>query len=202
MNRDAFLTRWSELHGGYDPRTGSRLARGWLALVLALARRLTWARPDGLTALGVLAAGIACWTAGSAPLGAAALVLVAALLDGLDGAVAVLTRRDSRFGFVLDSVADRLADVLFLVALARAGAPAAVCVGAGGAIGLLEYARARAGAAGMTEVGVVTVAERPVRVVVTMLALAVAPAAGAWLLLGLAAVALVQLLTTVRRRLA
>jgi hypothetical protein len=71
--------------------------------------------------------------------------------------------------------------------------------------------RARAGAVGMAEIGVVTVFERPTRVIVTatfLLGAAVfdghAPgwvSAGAWAWLGLALVASVQLYPVVRRRL-
>ena len=41
---------------------------------------------------------------------AALLVGASGLLDNLDGAVAVLSGRTSRWGFVLDSGCDRLAD--------------------------------------------------------------------------------------------
>jgi CDP-diacylglycerol--glycerol-3-phosphate 3-phosphatidyltransferase len=73
---------------------------------------------------------------------------------------------------------------------------------------LHEYARARAAAGGMTEVGVVTVWERPTRVIVTATFLAAAaalgdpwPTLGAWAWVGLGIVGLVQLLVAVRRRL-
>ena len=71
---------------------------------------------------------------------------------------------------------------------------------------LQEYARARAGAVGMTEVGVVTVWERPTRVIVTATFLAAAALLGQpWALLGAAAwtglglVGLAQLLVVGRR---
>ncbi|HEX6919692.1 MAG TPA: CDP-alcohol phosphatidyltransferase family protein, partial [Actinomycetes bacterium] len=73
---------------------------------------------------------------------------------------------------------------------------------------LQEYARARAGAAGLTEVGVITVWERPTRVIVTAAFLASAAllgepwaALGAWAWVGLGVVGLGQLLLVVRRRL-
>jgi CDP-diacylglycerol--glycerol-3-phosphate 3-phosphatidyltransferase len=140
---------------------------------------------------------------------AALLVVLSGLLDNLDGAVAVLTDRVSAWGYVLDSVVDRLTDALYVVALWRAGAPPEVAV-AGGALALLqEYARARAGAAGMREIGVVTVSERPTRVIVTAMFLAAAgvlgadpwAALGAWAWVGLGSVACVQLVVVVRRAL-
>jgi CDP-diacylglycerol--glycerol-3-phosphate 3-phosphatidyltransferase len=142
---------------------------------------------------------------------AAAVVVVSALLDSLDGAVALLTGRATAWGSVLDSVVDRVSDGLYLVALWLVGAPPGLCVAAGALTLLQEYARARAAAGGMREIGVVTVWERPTRVVVTALFLLgaglyvaradlwAALGAAAWL--GLGAVGLVQLLLVVRRRL-
>jgi CDP-diacylglycerol--glycerol-3-phosphate 3-phosphatidyltransferase len=109
---------------------------------------------------------------------------------------------------VLDAVADRVGDLVFLGALYAAGAPAWSCVAGGVLMLLQEYLRARATAAGMTEVGVVTVWERPTRVIVTAAFLASAAALGspwpalgasAWVLLG--CVGLGQLALVVRRRL-
>ena len=78
-------------------------------------------------------------------------------------------------------------------------------------MGLHEYTRARAAAAGMSEIGVVTVGERPTRVIVTAVFLACAGIYGAgdpmWATLaaagwvGLGVVGLGQLLVVVRRRL-
>ena len=196
------------------------LVGAWLGLVYQCARPLALLRvpPDVVTALGLLvaagAAGLAR-AAGGWLFAAALLVVASGLLDSLDGAVAVLTGRATPFGYVLDSVVDRCADLLYLVALWSVGAPAGVCVAAGAATGLQEYLRARAGAAGMAEVGVVTVWERPTRVVVTAMFLlgaavyrstsTTASASwardAAWLWLALALVGLVQLTVVVRRRL-
>ncbi len=146
----------------------------------------------------------------------AAVVVLSGVFDGLDGAVAVLTGRTTRWGYVLDSVADRLSDAAYLLALYLLGAPGWICAAAGLLTFLQEYARARAGAAGMSEIGVVTVWERPTRVIVTavFLLLAALPvslagtggrtwaAAGAAAWLGLAAAGTGQLLLVVRRRLA
>jgi CDP-diacylglycerol--glycerol-3-phosphate 3-phosphatidyltransferase len=139
------------------------------------------------------------------------VILLSGVLDNLDGAVAVISERTTAWGHVLDSVVDRCCDALYLVALWAVGAPVAVCVGGGFAMGLAEYVRARAAGAGMAEVGVVTVFERPTRVLVAaafVLGAAVFSdsaegwvTAGAWLWLGLATIGLVQILIAVRRRL-
>jgi CDP-diacylglycerol--glycerol-3-phosphate 3-phosphatidyltransferase len=83
---------------------------------------------------------------------------------------------------VLDSLVDRVADGSYLCALRALGAPASLCVLGGVATGMHEYLRARAGnapaagsaagSAGAAELVVVTVAERPTRVIVTAFALA------------------------------
>jgi CDP-diacylglycerol--glycerol-3-phosphate 3-phosphatidyltransferase len=207
--------RWAALHGGYDP-TGTALTGRWLAALHAVARPLArrGIAPDALTGWGLLA-GLAVPAVAAAggrwPLLAVPVLVLAGVLDGLDGAVAVLTGRATRFGSVLDSVADRVADAAFVTALWPLGAPGWLCA-AGAALGWLpEYARARAGAAGMTELAVLTVFERPTRLLLTGFlllgcgllpgragAVATAGAAG-WVLLG--AVALAQLLVVARRRL-
>ena len=211
-----YLERWAPLHGGYEPAPGS-LADRWLGLAYVLARPLAvrGVPPDVLTAWGVLvsaAVAVVAAPGGRWPLVAVGIVVLAGLLDNLDGAVAILSGRTSRWGFVLDSLADRLSDAAYVVALWLLGAPGPVCVAGGSLMVLQEYARARAGNAGMGEVGVVTVWERPTRVVLTAFALLAcglfpvqadvlaAVGAVAWVVLG--AVGLSQLLLVVHRRLA
>jgi CDP-diacylglycerol--glycerol-3-phosphate 3-phosphatidyltransferase len=187
---------WSALHGGLAP---SPLVRRYLRLVHALARPVarTGVHPDVLTLAALAVAVPVLWV--PAPV-AAGLVLLSALLDALDGSVALLQGRTSRWGYVLDSVVDRLCDGLFLGALVVAGAPTGLAVGCGAGVALLEYTRARAGNAGGDEVGTVTVAERPVRVLLPACGLVLAqPTAALWVLSALTAVGLVQLLSAVRR---
>ncbi len=217
------VARWSALHGGYDPAR-SPFVSGWLTVTFTCARPFVALRvpPWAVTALGLaLTVGaVPAAAAGGAWLWVAAALLAAAgLCDGLDGAVAVLTDRASARGYVLDSTVDRCCDLLDLLVLWRVGAAPGVCVTAGSVTVLLEYLRARATAAGMTEIGVVTVWERPTRVVVTVFALVGAAvtsgrevwgtpgaqrwaAAAVWVWLVLGVVALVQLSLVVRGRLA
>jgi CDP-diacylglycerol--glycerol-3-phosphate 3-phosphatidyltransferase len=209
---EEYLDGWQRLHGGYDPR-GNALVRGWLRLTYAVARPVAavGVAPDLLTLAGVAAAAAVLWpsAAGDGWLVAAVpLVVLAGLLDGVDGAVAVLTGRATRWGAVLDAVADRVADLVLVLALALAGADGRVAA-AGAALMLLqEYLRVRATAAGMADVGVVTVWERPTRLIVTAAFLAAGgvlgdpwPALGAWAWVGLGVVGLGQLAVVVRRRL-
>jgi CDP-diacylglycerol--glycerol-3-phosphate 3-phosphatidyltransferase len=216
LSRDAYLERWSVLHGGYDPRS-SRFVGPWLTTIYAVARPVArlGVRADAVTVLGLGVCGVAVWLAASGGrwvLLAAFVVGVSGVLDSLDGAVAVLAGRVTAWGAVLDSVVDRLSDVLYVVALWLVGAPAWVCVGAGVLVLTQEYARARATAVGMDDIGVVTVGERPTRVIVVamfLLGAGIYVAAssswaglGALALLTLGLVSLVQLLVVVHRRLA
>ncbi|MGH8894330.1 MAG: CDP-alcohol phosphatidyltransferase family protein [Actinomycetes bacterium] len=212
--REGYFDGWARLHGGYDPRSNV-LVRAWLTGAYVAAGPLARARvaPGVVTLVGVLvSAGAAALAAGSSGwwyAGAALVVVLSGLVDSLDGAVALLRGRASAWGHLLDSAADRVSDALYLVALWLAGAPGEVCAAGGALMFLHEYVRARAGAGGMTEVGVVTVWERPTRVIATAAFLASAallgdpwPALGAWAWVGLGSVGLAQLLVVVRRRLA
>jgi CDP-diacylglycerol--glycerol-3-phosphate 3-phosphatidyltransferase len=190
---------WSALHGGLEP---SPAVRRYLAVTRRLAAPVarTGVHPDALTFAAVLVAS----TALLVPARLAALaVLVSALLDALDGAVALQQGRATRWGYVLDSLADRVCDGLFLAALVLAGAPVALAVACGIGVLLLEYTRARAGNAGGSQVVTLTVGERPVRVLLPALGLLTAqPALALWLLTVLTGVGLGQLLVAVRRQLA
>lgn len=181
-DRDGFLDGWQALHGGHDPRA-SLWVRGWLAVMDRLARPLArhGIAPHALTAASAWLAVLALVPAvggGHWPVLAAWLVVASGLFDGLDGAVAALGGRATAVGYVLDSVVDRLTEVAYLAAVVLVGGTAGwwvgVAVACGGLFWLHEYLRARAAGAGAGEVGVVTVAERPQRVIVLAVALHVA----------------------------
>ena len=214
MDRGEYLDRWSQLHGGVTP-TG--VIGGWLRLNHALGRPLVrlGVPPDVITLTGLGLAVLVLPSAaggGRWPLLAVATIVLAALMDSLDGAVAVLSGRISRRGAVLDGACDRLADTCFIAALGLAGAPIGWCL-AGGLVAMLhEQVRAGARVAGMQEVGVVTVSERPTRVILTAMFLLGAglypgsagewasAGASAWTVIGIAGFA--QLCVVVARRLA
>jgi phosphatidylglycerophosphate synthase len=213
--REDHLRAWADLHGGYDP-TGTAFTGRWLGAVYSVAAPLArrGVAPDILTGWGLLVAlavPVLALPGGRWPLLAIAPLIVAGLLDGLDGAVAVLAGRTSRFGAVLDSVADRISDAALVAALWPLGAPGWLCASGAALAWLPEYARARAGAVGLHDIAVLTVFERPTRFVLTAFLLlgcgvlaaragAVATVgAAAWGVLG--AVALAQLLIVARHRL-
>jgi phosphatidylglycerophosphate synthase len=217
---EEYAAAWSELHGGFDPATGSPLIRGWLRLAYrggSLLGRLG-VGPGTVTAAGLVLCVAVPFAAALGPAGLLAggvVVLLASVADGLDGAVAVVTGRASRLGFVYDSVADRVGEAAWLAAFWVAGAPVWLVVAAGAVSWLHEYVRARAAAAGMAGIGAVTVGERPTRAAVAVAGLVVAGAAGlvhgpwtppvltiaaaAWLALAVAG--LIHLAVTVHRAL-
>lgn len=180
---EQYATAWGKLHGGFDPRLASPVVRGWIRLAYAGGSLLGRLRvsPTAVTVTGLLiclAVPVAASRGPAGALVAAGLVLLAGAADALDGAVAVATRRTSRLGFLYDSVADRIGEAAWLAALWMAGAPGGLVVAGGAASWLHEYIRARAVAAGMNEIGVVTVAERPTRVSVAVVGLLLAGLAG------------------------
>ena len=175
MTPEEHLLRWQDLHGV----EASPLVRRWLRLVLWVSRPLR-VPPAAVTAAAVLVTLLALLV----PLPvAAALVLLAGLLDGVDGCVAVLQDRASDAGRRLDHAADRFGELVFGVLLARAGAPVLLAVAAVVLMLAVEALRRRP---------VVTVGERPVRVLLTAAALLTWPLVWTCLLVALSAVAVVQ----------
>ncbi|NIZ92919.1 CDP-alcohol phosphatidyltransferase family protein [Kineococcus rubinsiae] len=214
MNRDTYLQRWSALHGGAAP---TPIVRGWLTGVHAVAAPLAALRvpPAAVTlagAVGSVVAGVLAVRAGPGGAGAvlaAAVLTVSGLLDNLDGAVAVISDRVGRRGALLDAACDRLGDAACAVVLWGCGAPAWLALLAGGLAQWQEYVRARGQGLGVTEVGVVTVAERPTRISIaaaTAAATAIVPEVG-WATIGtavwaaLGVVGFVQLWIALSRRL-
>lgn len=215
-DRAGYFDRWQELHGGYDPRTGSAWLRGWLTMVHAIARPLAriGVQPDVVTLSSIWLAGLVLVLSdiGGRWWIAAGWVMVASgLFDTLDGCVAVLEDRTTKWGYVLDSVVDRVNDCIYLVAVVAVGCPVWLAVSCGFGFFLLEYLRARAGNAGGDEVGRITMAERPTRVILlspsihfsgVFLGLSrTLSALGPAILLGMTAVSVVQLGVAVRRQL-
>ncbi|GGL96677.1 CDP-alcohol phosphatidyltransferase family protein [Micromonospora yangpuensis] len=220
LNWDEYATTWARLHGGFDPRVAAPVVRGWLRFAYHLGYVLGRLRvtPTAVTVAGVLLCFCVPLFAVRPPNGpflGALFVLLAAVADSVDGALAVATGRSTRLGYVYDSVADRLGEIAWLVAFWLLGAPGALVVAGGALSWLHEYVRARAVSAGMREIGAVTVGERPTRVCVALLGLLVVGLAGliqldlaagtstmvatVWVLL--AGFGLGQLLSAVRRSL-
>lgn len=180
MSSPSSFDHWSRLHGGLDPRSSAWIS-GWVRLTHACARPLArrGVHPDVVTYAGVaLTAAVPAIAAlGAAwPLLALPVLVVAAVLDGVDGALAAQTGTDSAWGRVLDPFADRLSDLLLVLTLVVLGAPVWLGVLLGALTLLIESVRSTGQVAGVTGAGAITVWERPSRVIVPSFATALVAA--------------------------
>ena len=160
MDKNEFFSTWSHLHGGAKIEG---IVKTWLQISYSSAKFLSKLRvtPNLLTFAGLFFA-IALWQFASS--WAAALFLVLSLFfDGIDGSLAILQKKTSKFGAFTDSFVDRISEVFWALALYKLGAPASLVFVALLATFIQEYLRARAGGLGHEEVGIVTICERPVR---------------------------------------
>ena len=185
-------------------------------LVAPVARSLLRLRigPDAVTLVGVL--GVCAGALGLYPRGELAwgsvVVTVFVLSDMLDGTMARLSGRSSRWGAFLDSTLDRIGDAAIFSGLvlwfAGEGADrllaalALACLVTGG---LVSYAKARAEGLGFTaDVGIAERSERLVVVLATTFLHGVgvpyALAVGLWVLLAASAVTVGQRMLAVRRQ--
>ena len=160
MKRDEFFSTWSHLHLGAQV---SGIVKGWLSISFAIARVLHFFRitPNLLTLAGTLFAAAALFYPTS--LIALVFLILSLICDGVDGSVAIIGKRESALGAVADSIADRITEALWFIALYQWGIPAEFCLALFALALIQEYARARMASLGFAEIGVVTIAERPVR---------------------------------------
>ena len=178
LSWDEYSARWTSLHGGVDPRRSSAFVGGWLRIGYTTGRALAGVgvSPVGVTAIGFvlgLAVPFVVLPGGVWLFAAAALVFLSALADSADGAVAIITGNTTRIGAFYDAMADRVTEGAWLVALWLLGVPGVLVALCAGLVYLHEYARARAALSGMPGVGAVTVAERPTRVLMVIVALVI-----------------------------
>jgi CDP-diacylglycerol--glycerol-3-phosphate 3-phosphatidyltransferase len=168
MNKADFLARWSALHGNAEIKG---VVKAWLGISYGSARFMSALRitPNLLTLFGVIFAiamavnPLSLWTI--------PLLVLSLYSDGIDGSVAIYQNRESQFGAILDSVADRISEALWFYVAYRIGAPAWLVLFTYVIATTQEYARARLGGLGVSDVGVVTPAERPVRASFVFIAL-------------------------------
>ena len=166
MTRGEFFLRWSELHGGAQIKG---IVKWWLAISYEISRPLRWVPPSLITFSALIFAALFLQEI-SSPLAILYLVLTL-LIDGIDGTVAILAGKVSRTGAMLDAFVDRLVETAWAYGLFLLGAPWELVLIAWLASFVQEYARARAAGLGESEVGVVTIAERPVRATLIFIAL-------------------------------
>ncbi|MBN1644354.1 MAG: CDP-alcohol phosphatidyltransferase family protein [Dehalococcoidales bacterium] len=159
--------------------------------------------PNAVTWLGFLiTVAAAVLIALGHPFAASFVVLFAGLFDMLDGALARLTNRVSRFGGVLDSTLDRASEAVIFIGIAvlYAGNQSVWGVAVSGIAlitsQLVSYVRARAEAIDVNcEVGIFT---RPERVVILFIGLLLSTLNFA-LLVALAIIAVLSFITAIQR---
>jgi len=176
--RDRVL-RWSKAKNGQTV-TLSDLARKWGSGILEPLARLigrTGVSPNVVTLMGVvLNLGVAWVLArGYMRLGGLLVPLVA-LFDALDGTLARLTGRRSRFGAFLDSTMDRFSEAILYLGLlsfyTRHGARQEILLIYATIVGslMVSYARARAEGLGLQcRVGLLTRLERVIVLTVALI---------------------------------
>ncbi len=160
MIKANFFQAWSKLHG--DAQI-SGIVKGWLTISYYLVRPLAKLRvtPNMLSIAGLIF-GIALYLNAQSPW-AIGLLVASLLCDGIDGSLAIITNKASKWGAALDSILDRTTEVFWVLTFISIGGNEYIVIGAAILAFAQEYLRARAGGLGLTEVGVVTIAERPVR---------------------------------------
>jgi phosphatidylglycerophosphate synthase len=160
MNKDEFFSIWSRLHGDANI---SGIVKGWLSISYVIVKPLSKARvtPNILTILGLFF-GVLLY-ANAEIFWAPALLVLSLICDGIDGSLAIVTSKSTKWGAILDSTVDRLTEIFWVLALYKIGAALKILIVVLLAASVQEYIRARAAGLGVSEVGIVTFAERPVR---------------------------------------
>ncbi|WP_412539893.1 CDP-alcohol phosphatidyltransferase family protein [Longispora sp. K20-0274] len=180
---DGYAARWASLHG-VDPRTTPQPFRGWLRVSYALARPFArfGATPGTLLAASlVLSLAVPALTVfgGGATLVAAVAVLFAVVADAVSRALAVLTERITRLGYVYAALVERLSEAAWLVGLWLLGAPGVLVVACGAATWFQEYLRSRTAETGAVLVTGSILGERGPRIAVAVAGLVLCGLAGA-----------------------
>ena len=160
MNKDEFFSIWRRLHGDANI---SGIVKGWLSISYVIVKPLSKARvtPNILTILGLFF-GVLLY-ANAEIFWAPALLVLSLICDGIDGSLAIVTSKSTKWGAILDSTVDRLTEIFWVLALYKIGADLKILIVVLLAASVQEYIRARAAGLGVSEVGIVTFAERPVR---------------------------------------
>lgn len=160
MSREEFFSTWSDLHGNAKI---SGIVKAWLSISYLIVRLISRVRitPNILTMFGLFFGVILFLNANTS--WASVLLVLSLICDGIDGSLAILTKKSTKWGAILDSVVDRLTEIFWVLALYKIGADLKLLVLVLLTASLQEYVRARSAGLGVSEVGIVTFSERPVR---------------------------------------
>lgn len=160
--------------------------------------------PNAVTVAGLVGSGVSGYLVATGNLWAGGVVMLAAgLLDLFDGALARATGRASKFGALLDSVVDRLSEIVVLLGLlvfylanSSSGGVILVYLAVTGSV-MVSYLRARSEGLGIESRG--GIMTRPERVALMGVGLIVASWVQVFMLLVLGLVAALALVTTGQR---
>jgi len=160
MNREELFSTWSDLHGNAKI---SGIVKAWLSISYLIVKPISKFRitPNILTMFGLFF-GVILFLNANTPW-ASVLLVLSLICDGIDGSLAILTKKPTKWGAILDSVVDRLTEIFWVLALYKIGADLKLLILVLLTASLQEYVRARSAGLGVSEVGIVTFAERPVR---------------------------------------
>jgi phosphatidylglycerophosphate synthase len=160
LSKQEFKIRWSSLHS--DAKTDG-IVGAWLNISYRFGLVCTLLRisPNVLTFLGLLGAVATAVTSQS--VWAIFFLVFSLFCDGIDGSVAIFQQRESNWGATLDAVADRISEAFWFFTLFAIGVPAWIPIILWSIASFQEYARAKLKSLGVSDLGVVTPAERPIR---------------------------------------
>jgi phosphatidylglycerophosphate synthase len=160
MSREEFFSTWSGLHG--DAKV-SGIVKGWLSISYLIVKPISRVKitPNILTMLGLFFGLLLFINAKT--FWAPGLLVLSLICDGIDGSLAIITKKSTKWGAILDSVVDRLTEIYWVLALYKIGVDLRFLILVLLTASLQEYVRARSTGLGVSEVGIVTFAERPVR---------------------------------------
>jgi len=205
-----YESAWSTLHGEAQP---SAMIRTWLRFMYLITTPLLRISPNTITlSSGVFAIGLAALARVPAFYWVVAVgIFLLGILDGVDGVLAVRRNQVTQWGAFLDSLIDRVVDVAIGAMLVIAGADPLVVLIAVTFTLVHEYMRARAASVGYRLVGVVSVAEKPTRIILGLVAFTACSVVtghaetfttiSAWVWLWLAFIGLTQLFASYRKAL-
>lgn len=176
---DEFVVAWAGTFGGYDVRLAGTPQRSLLNVAYRLATPLAalGVRPASMTLLAT-----ALWAAvpllamprGAWPAVAALALALGLLVSTVASGLVVLHGRQTRLGSFYQSLAERLSEAFWLLALMSLGAKPWTIFAVGSVVWLHEYVRARGGAAELRPIATNTIGDRPTRIWMTLAALVLA----------------------------
>ena len=163
MSRREYLLQWSKVHGFSPGSEVAGVARWYLSLNFYLVQPLVFLKlsPNLVTLIGPLLAAGALLS--ERDLLIALFVFASLLVDGFDGAVALIRGKSSSLGAVWDAVVDRITELLWIGALYYAGISPALLLVIWVLVATQEYGRAKLNHLAGNTLGVVTICERPDR---------------------------------------